>query len=146
MKDVIFSQDFLDHLLLAAEESPRKRQHYDLRDSPEDTSQRMLNALLPGTEVPIHQHTETSETVICLRGKLEEILYEEVYEYVREATSRTGEVVRKRTFREVSRQLLSPLEGMHGMRIPKGVWHTIEVIEPSVIFEAKDGVYVPRSS
>ena len=131
----------LDSLLEQAKSSPRLRQNFDLRTSTEDTSQRMLNALQPGTEVPIHKHDETSETVICLCGRLEEIIYEEVVEYVREETSRTEEVLRKQTFKEVSRQLLCPAEGLYGIQIPAGAWHTIRVIEPSVIFEAKDGAF-----
>ena len=131
----------LDSLLEQAKYSPRLRQNFDLRTSTEDTSQRMLNALQPDTVVPIHRHTDTSETVICLCGRLEEIIYEEVVEYVREETSRTEEVLRKRTFKEVSRQLLCPAEGLYGVQVPKGAWHTIRVIEPSVIFEAKDGAF-----
>ena len=128
----IFDDDFLDCLLAQAAASPRMRQNYDLRNSPADTSQQMLNALLPGTEVPIHRHEETAETVVCLRGKLEEIIYEEVQEARAESA-----------FREVSRQLLCPTEGLCGMQIPAGAWHTINVIEPSIIFEVKDGAYVP---
>ena len=121
----IFNQKFLKDLLLQAEANPRHRQHYDLRTSAADTSQRMLNALLPDTEVPIHKHDDTSETVVCLMGKLEEILYNENKE-------------------EISRHLLCPAEGSFGMQIPAGVWHTIRVLEPSVIFEAKDGAFRPR--
>ena len=131
----------LDSLLEQAKSSPRLRQNFDLRTSTEDTSQRMLNALQPNTVVPIHKHAETSETVICLCGRLEEIIYEEVVEYVREETSRTEEVLRKQTFKEVSRQLLCPAEGLYGVQVPAGAWHTIRVIEPSVIFEAKDGAF-----
>ena len=131
----------LDSLLEQAKSSPRLRQNFDLRTSTEDTSQRMLNALQPDTVVPIHRHIETSETVICLCGRLEKIIYEEVVEYVREETSRTEEVLRKRTFKEVSRQLLCPAEGLYGVQVPAGAWHTIRVIEPSVIFEAKDGAF-----
>ena len=131
----------LDSLLEQAKSSPRLRQNFDLRTSTEDTSQRMLNALQPDTVVPIHRHTDTSETVVCLCGRLEEIIYEEVVEYVREETSRTEEVLRKQTFKEVSRQLLCPAEGLYGVQVPKGAWHTIRVIEPSVIFEAKDGAF-----
>ena len=101
----------------------------------------MLNALLPGMVVPIHRHEDTSETVVCLKGRLEEIIYEEVVEYSREETSRTEEVVRKVSFKEVSRHLICPAEGLYGVQIPVGAWHTIHVIEPSVIFEAKDGKY-----
>ena len=131
----------LDSLLEQAKSSPRLRQNFDLRTSTEDTSQRMLNALQPNTVVPIHKHAETSETVICLCGRLEKIIYEEVVEYVREETSRTEEVLRKQTFKEVSRQLLCPAEGLYGVQVPAGAWHTIRVIEPSVIFEAKDGAF-----
>ena len=134
---MLLDTTFINSLLDQAKESPRLRQHYDLRNSAADTSQRMLNALLPGTEVAIHRHEETAETVVCLMGKLEEVIYEEV-----------GEGNGQPTFREVSRQLLSPAEqllspaeGKYGMQIPAGVWHTVHVIEPSVIFEAKDGAY-----
>lgn len=131
----------LDSLFEQAKVSERKRMNYDLRTSAEDTSQRMLNALLPGTVVPIHRHEDTTETVVCLKGRLEEIIYEEVVEYSREETSRTEEVVRKVSFKEVSRHLVCPAEGLYGVQIPAGAWHTIHVIEPSVIFEAKDGGY-----
>jgi len=123
---MLINNDFINTLLTQAKESSRLRQHYDLRNSTADTSQRMLNALLPGTEVPVHRHEGTAETVVCLTGKLEEIFYEEVGDG---------------TFREISRQLLSPAEGKYGMQIPVGVWHTVHVIKPSVIFEAKDGAY-----
>jgi len=138
---MVIDNQLLDSLLEQAKSSPRLRQNFDLRTSTEDTSQRMLNALQPDTVVPIHRHEDTSETVICLCGRLEEIIYEEVVEYVREKTSRTEEVLRKQTFKEVSRQLLCPAEGLYGIQIPKGAWHTIRVIEPSVIFEAKDGAF-----
>ena len=131
----------LDSLFEQAKVSERKRMNYDLRTSAEDTSQRMLNALLPGTVVPIHRHDDTTETVVCLKGRLEEIIYEEVVEYSREETSRTEEVVRKVSFKEVSRHLVCPAEGLYGVQVPAGAWHTIHVIEPSVIFEAKDGGY-----
>ena len=66
----------IERLFEQAKESPRLRMNYDLRTSSADTSQRMLNALLPGTEVPIHRHEETAETVVCLCGRLEELIYE----------------------------------------------------------------------
>lgn len=138
---MLIDNKLLDSLFEQAKVSERKRMNYDLRTSAEDTSQRMLNALLPGTVVPIHRHEDTSETVVCLKGRLEEIIYEEVVEYSREETSRTEEVVRKVSFKEVSRHLICPAEGLYGVQIPAGAWHTIHVIEPSVIFEAKDGAY-----
>ena len=119
-------KELLEGLFEQALESPRLRMNYDLRTSSADTSQRMLNALLPGTEVPIHRHEETAETVVCLCGRLEEMIYEEMPDG---------------SFQEVSRHLLCPAEGMYGIQIPVGAWHTIRVLEPSVIFEAKDGAY-----
>lgn len=122
--------------------SERKQVNFDLRTSAADTSQRMLNVLEVGTQVPIHRHEDTAETVICIEGRLVEIFYEEVVEYSRETTSHTEEVVRKCSFREVARVELCPREGKYGVQVPQGVWHTIEVLEPSTIFEAKDGAYV----
>ena len=138
---MLIDEIFLDGLLVKAAESPRLRQNFDLRTSEGDTSQRMRNALQPGTEVPIHRHEDTTETVVCLMGRLEEIIYEEVVEYVKEQTSGTEEVMRKKGFREVARHLLCPAEGKYGIQVPKGAWHTIRVLEPSVIFEANDGAY-----
>ena len=132
----LFDKEFIDALLLAATKSLRLRQNHDLRNSDTDTSQRMLNALMPGTEVPIHQHENTSETVICLSGKIEEIIYD-----LESIIGNNGTVEWKYT--EKARYLLCPEQGVYGMQIPKGVWHTVNVLEPSVIFEAKDGAYMP---
>ena len=141
----IFDTTFLDGLLQQAKESPRLRQNYDLRNSSEDTSQRMLNALQPGTQVPIHKHETTAETVVCLCGKLEEIIYEEVVKYIKDNDVKSfdgGDMMRKVSYRETARYLLSPTEGNHGMQIPPNTWHSINVIEPAIIFEAKDGKYI----
>lgn len=155
-----FDKDFLGKLFEQAVENPRLRQNYDLRTSSADTSQRMLNALLPGTVVPIHRHEETSETVVCLCGRLDEVIYEEVQIFGNGATGKSEavesrnidvtdfpmgmdaqDVTRKVEYREIQRIHLCPTEAMYGCQIPKGAWHTVEVIEPSVIFEAKDGAY-----
>lgn len=125
---------FLDTLFEQAKENVRLRQNYDLRTTAADGSQRMLNAMMPGTAVPVHRHDDTAETVICLRGKLDEVMYEEV------ACSGTD----AERFREVKRVRLCPEEGKYGCQIPKGAWHSVDVIEPSVIFEAKDGAYKER--
>lgn len=142
---------FLDGLLVQAQVNPRLRQHYDLRTSEADTSQRLLNALMPGTVAPIHRHEDTSETVVCLCGKLDEIIYEEVDALLSPLTAEEAaafdrgmdaqEVTQEKRFREVQRIRLCPAEGQYGYQIPQGAWHTIEVLEPSVIFEAKDGAY-----
>ena len=142
-----FDKDFLGKLLELAVENPRLRQNFDLRTSSADTSQRMLNALLPGTVVPIHRHEDTTETVICLCGKLDEVIYEEVVSYgsaspdVLPQGMDAQEVARKVEYREVQRIHLCPAQAQYGCQVPKGAWHTVEVVEPSVIFEAKDGAY-----
>ena len=141
------NKDFLGKLFEQATMNPRLRQSFDLRTSSADNSQRMLNALLPGTVVPIHRHEDTTESVICLCGKLDEVIYEEVVSYSKALSEEflqgidAQDVVRKVEYREVQRIHLCPAEAKYGCQIPKGAWHTVEVIEPSVIFEAKDGAY-----
>ena len=132
---------FLSDMLAKAAENPRLRQNYDLRTSTDDNSQRMLNALLPGTEVPIHRHPHSTENVLLLQGKLVEILYEEErlgdgFEPGMDAQ----DVLRDRRFWEIDRVVLDAA-GRFGCVVPAGVWHTVEVLEPSVIYEAKDGKY-----
>ena len=123
---MIFDKDFLGKLFEQATINPRLRQNLDLRTSGEDTSQRMLNALLPGTVVPIHRHEDTTETVICLCGKLDEVIYEEVVTYEKAApdTMPMGidaqDVTRKVDYREVQRIRLCPAEGKYGCQVPKG--------------------------
>ena len=102
--------------------SDRKRMNYDLRTSSNDGSQRMLNALLPGSIVPIHRHPNSNENVILLCGKLVEVMYD--------AEGNETERIR-----------LDPSEGNFGCVVPAGAWHSVEVLEPSVIYEAKDGKY-----
>lgn len=142
-----FDQDFLGKLFEQATMNPRLRQCFDLRTSSDDNSQRMLNALLSGTVVPIHRHEDTTESVICLCGKLDVVIYEEVVTYEKNVPEAlpmaidAQDVTRKVEYREVQRIHLCPAEAKYGCQIPKGAWHTVEVIEPSVIFEAKDGAY-----
>lgn len=142
-----FDKDFLGKLFEQATMNPRLRQSFDLRTSSADTSQRMLIALLPGTVVPIHRHENTTESVICLCGKLDVVICEEVAAYENAASEAmpmgmdAQDVTRKVEYREVQRIHLCPAEAKYGCQIPKGAWHTVEVIEPSVIFEAKDGKY-----
>lgn len=112
----------ISDLLGQAAVSPRLRQNYDLRTSSGDGSQRMLNALLPGTVVPIHRHPNSNESVILIRGKVDEILYDE-------------------EGNEIGRCHLDPSAGSFGCVVPAGAWHSVEVYEPSVIYEAKDGRY-----
>ena len=133
---------FITDLLVKAAENPHLRQNFDLRTSPEDNSQRMLNALLPGTEVPIHRHPNSIENVLLLQGKLVEILYEE--ERLGDGFERgmdAQDVTAGHRLRETARIVLDPSSGSFGCIVPAGIWHTVEVIEPSVIYEAKDGKY-----
>ena len=116
------NKEFLDRLFEKAKESERLRMNYDLRTSEDDGSQRMLNALLPGSIVPIHRHPNSNENVLCLSGKLVEVIYD--------AESN-----------EIERIHLDPSVGNFGCVVPAGSWHTVEVLEPSVIYEAKDGKY-----
>ena len=136
------NKDLLDELIAKAKTSERKRMNFDLRTSPDDGGQRMLNALMPGTVVPIHRHPMSNESVICLSGKLVEIIYEE------EDIAKdfpigmdAQDVPLGKRFKESARYMLDPSVGNFGCVVPAGAWHTVEVLEPSVIFEAKDGKY-----
>lgn len=113
-----------DSLMQSASASPRLRMNMDLRNSPEDRSQRMLNALEVGTVMPIHRHRATSETQLLLKGVIDVMFYDD-------------------SGREMQRFRLDPLNGNYGVNIPAGQWHSLEVIEPAVLFEAKDGPYAP---
>lgn len=123
------TQALLDSLTERAKASPRLRMNYDLRNSDKDQSQRMLNAIEPGSPVSIHRHQKTSETVVCLRGRL-------VWEYYDEL---------ERTCTE--RIELSPNGPIVALNVPLGQWHTVKALESgSVIMEVKDGPYKPQSS
>lgn len=119
---MIIDNKLLDGLLEQAKVNPRLRQNMDLRTSNDDTSQRMLNAMLRGTQVPIHRHRGTAETVVVLRGSIEEIFYDD-------------------NGIEDARYTLSHESGNVALQIPKGQWHTVIVSEPCVILEAKDGAF-----
>ena len=116
------NKDFLGKLFEQAVVNPRLRQNLDLRTSANDNSQRMLNALLPGTVVPIHRHPQSTENVFLLCGKIVEVICDE-------------------NGNEIERIHLDPSIGIYGCVVPQGAWHTVEVLEPSVIYEAKDGKY-----
>ena len=105
-------------------------------------SQRMLNVLEPGTHVPIHRHLKTSESVICIEGCLDWFFYEELPGVDIGGPVHDGETaVDETAFAEVARFRVCPREKLYGIQVPKGAWHSIEVHEPSTIFEAKDGAY-----
>ena len=119
------TQALLDDLTEQAKSSPRLRMNYDLRNSSDDVSQRMLNAIEPGTSLPIHRHRKTSETVVCIRGHMRELFYDE--------KGKLTEVID-----------LAPCSDCVALNIPIGQWHSVEVVESgTVILEMKDGAYEP---
>jgi len=119
------TQTLLDDLTAQAKASPRLRMNFDLRNSAEDGSQRMLNAIEPGSPLPVHRHTKSSETVVCLRGHLREMFYNDAGEETEVIDLRAGgECV--------------------ALNIPAGRWHTVRALESgTVILECKDGAYEP---
>ncbi len=120
---MIINQQILDDLTAQAKASPRLRMNLDLCNSPEDRSQRMLNALEPGTVMPIHRHWNSSETVICLRGHFEEYLYDA-----------EGNLI----------ETIDMVPGGNVINVPAGQWHSLKSLESgTILFEAKDGPYVP---
>ena len=122
---MIISQALLDDLTAQAKASPRLRISYDLRNSSEDGSQRMLNAIEPGSPLPVHRHRHSSETVVCLRGRLQEVFYNDAGE-------------------ETEAIELAPDSDCVALNIPIGQWHTVRVLESgTVILECKDGKYEP---
>lgn len=137
MDTLKINKEFLESLLSQVKDNPRLRQNYDLRTCEEDKSQRMLNALMAGTEVAIHRHPDSSESVVCLCGRMDVVVYDEVVTYVQDGEDK----MRKVSYNETERISLAPVEGKFGCSIPKGAWHTVEVFEPTVIFEAKDRAY-----
>ncbi len=137
-----FDKNFLNELFQKAMQSERHRVAYDLRTTPEDGSQRMLNALIPGTVVPIHRHLKTSETAVCLEGCLDWVFYEELPNMDAGGPVHDGETAAdERCFAETVRFRVCPREGQFGIQVPKGAWHSVVVHEPSTILEAKDGKY-----
>ena len=123
---MVISQAILDKLTETAKASPRLRMNMDLRHSAEDQSQRMLNAIEPGSPLPIHRHQKSSETVVCLRGRLVWEFYDEL------------ERICTETFE------LSPNGPVVALNIPAGQWHTVRALESgTVILEMKNGAYEP---
>ena len=122
------TQAILDDLTAKAKESERLRMNLDLRNSAEDQSQRMLNAIEPESVVPIHRHQKSSETVVCLRGRVVEEYYDELERICTETIE------------------LTPNGPVVALNIPAGQWHTLRSLESgSVILEVKDGKFEPLS-
>lgn len=124
----VIDQGLLDQVSAEARQNPRLRMNYNFHASPEAGAQRLLNALEPGTELPVHRHMHTGETYLLIRGKIRVMFYND----------------RKEMTESV---LLDPLQQQYGVHIPAGQWHTLEVLESgSVIFEVKDGPYTPLTA
>lgn len=124
--NVKITQALMDSLTEQAKASPRLRMNMDLRNSADDKSQRMLNAIEPGSPLPIHRHQKTSETVVCLRGRL-------VWEFYDELERICTDYIE-----------LSPNGQVVALNVPIGQWHTVKALESgSVILECKDGAYEP---
>ena len=122
---MIIDKTILDRLTEQARNNPRLRMAMDLRNSPEDQSQRMLNALEPGTVLPVHRHKASSETCVCIRGHFEEYFYDE-----------NGNLT----------DTIDMVPGGVVLNIEKGQWHSLKCLESgTILFEAKDGAYQPLS-
>ena len=120
---MIIDRHILDALTARAQVSPRLRMNLDLRNSTKDQSQRMLNAIEPGTRMPVHRHRTTSETVVCLRGHFEEYFYDEFGVLTDVVNMRPGGTL---------------------LNIPAGRWHSLRSLESgTVLLECKDGAWTP---
>ena len=142
MEAKLINKELLDVLHEKAKASERLRQNFDLRTTTEDTSQRMLNVMEVGTHVPIHRHLKTSESVVCIEGCLDWVFYEELPNVDTGGPVHDGETAADETcFKETARFRVCPREGLYGIQVPLGAWHSVVVYEPSTILEAKDGAY-----
>ena len=125
--NVEITQALMDRLTEQAKASLRLRMNMDLRNSADDKSQRMLNAIEPGSPMPIHRHQKTSETVVCLRGRL-------VWEFYDELERICTDYIE-----------LTPNGQVVALNVPAGQWHTVRALESgSVILECKEGAYEPQ--
>lgn len=124
---MVIDKNILDSLSAQAKANPRLRQGLDMRTTLDDASQRLLNAMEPGTIIPIHRHRTTSETMVMIRGKLVERFYDN-----------EGNVT--------DEYMMEPMGKYPMIQVPAGRWHSVEVLESgTVIFEAKDGMYMSLS-
>ena len=123
---MIINEKLLNDVSAQAKESPRLRKNYNFHQSLDEKCHRMLNAVEPGTEVPIHRHPTKDESFVVLRGKVRSTTYND-----------DGSVIES--------VVLCAEEGRYGVDIPKGVWHKLESLESgSVVFECKEGPFVPH--
>ena len=121
----IIDKNLLDELSAQAKDSPRLRMNFNFHQSLDDKCHRMLNAVEPGTEIPIHRHPEKDESFVILRGKVRSTTYND-----------DGSIIES--------VVLCAEDGVYGVDIPRNVWHKLEALESSVIFECKQGPFVPH--
>ena len=122
----VIDNNLIDSVVAQAKKSPRLRMNYNFHESLDDKCHRLLNALEPGTVVPVHRHPTKDESFVILRGKIRVNTYNDA-----------GEVTES--------VVLSPADGKYGVDIAKNVWHGVECLESgSVIFEVKEGPFVPH--
>ena len=124
LHNMLITVHLIQQITLEASQSPRKRKNYNFHNSPEESCQRMLNVMLVGTQFSIHRHTNTAETFVLLKGKLDLMYYDD-------------------DGNEIDRFRLDPKIGNLGVHIPAGQWHSLEIIEDSTIFETRIGPYIP---
>ena len=123
---MLIDKKILDELTASAKASARLRMNYNFHQSLEDKCHRMLNAVEPGSDIPIHRHPDKDESFVVLRGKVRSTTYND-----------DGTLIES--------VVLSQEDGLYGVDIPKGVWHKLESLEPgSVVFECKEGPFVPH--
>lgn len=122
---MVIDDKILDELSDKAKASPRLRMNLNFHESLEDKCHRFLNAVESGADIPIHHHPTKEESFILLRGKVRVTTYND-----------DGTIIED--------TILDPLQGRYGVNIGKNVWHTIEALESSVIFECKEGPFVPH--
>lgn len=124
---MIINTQLLDNVSSSAKKSERLRMNYNLHESLDSKVQRLLNAMGPGTIIPIQRHKNSAETLMVVRGKMKVELYDDNKNILES-------------------EILSSEEGKYGVHIPAGVWHCVEIMEPNtVIFEVKEGPYTPLS-
>lgn len=123
---MLIDDKFLNKVAEEAKANPRLRMNYNLHDSLEAPSQRLINAVEPGTKFQIHRHQNTSASTFVIRGRVDVLFWSDNKEII-------------------ARYKLDPKNGVYGVNIPKNTWHSLDVLEPSVIFEVKDGPYHPLS-
>ena len=123
---MLIDENLIQSVTSLAQESPRLRKNYNFHETLDDSCQRMLNIMLKGTKFEIHRHTNTAESFVLLKGRLDLIYFND-----------KGE--------ETDRFRLDPVTGNYGIHIPAGQWHSLEIIEDSTIFETREGPYIPVS-